>query len=855
MKKIILPALLFFCAHSFAQNQLTLSGKRLNIQWNKSANGWAISKVSILNNNKWRDVQYPSGEYTLLYDEQKPPNQPDTIFKTVSGHAWPDTVYHYQVAGWRQATSPVPLNTAGKAYHFYPLAAKQNGNSITFTSETPVATISTTWVIDGEYSGDIIVHHTMQCKTDGYFSLASPSIITFKENDITWATMPGYFQGKEIAKNFILGYGYGQGIPSLPVIYRERCAGTLSPIISTKQSLSFCVAPQPGLSRDPWEYDKNTHQNWFVGLSHMNRKAQISPTMYYPVLGEPHSKFTAGDSLSYSFRYSFTNKNWHSLLTHIVNDVYGFNKTLALRKNTQSLISRIEHMHDYLRDRKTSLWNVEDYKGLKIGGQSYLGGVIGSNKDAMKNSDYGAMWMLAQITNDRFLKDSVLPYALNFKLAQQADTGFFKGAAIGQYYLAGKKHFTEEWGEFVEPISLTYYIMLDMGNILLFEPDNKMLKEKLRLGAELLLKWQKPDGSWEVAYDKFTHQPLFTDIKDLRPTFYGLVVAYRILKEKKYLDAAIRGANWYLTNGVNKGSFIGVCGDARYAPDFATAQTAQAFLDLQDITKNNKYKDAAIKCARIYLNSVYTQPVANESSKVVNGISRKDWQISQSGVSFEHGGILGSANGGGPILLCSHAGLFVRMFGLTKDSLFLEMARAAAIGRDAFVDSATSVASYYWTAMNKGAGPYPHHAWWQIGWITDYLLSEAQIRSNQKIVFPRGFVTPKVGPHQSYGFKPKKIFEQSTKLINRTELISYNNPNIEYIVAKSIDNNSLFIILMNDTGEPITTDLTINELLLKNEIPFAERSILNITSASKENFNNSKKVSLNGYGLQVFQLK
>ena len=91
-------------------------------------------------------------------------------------------------------------------------------------------------------------------------------------------------------------------------------------------------------------------------------------------------------------------------------------------------------------------------------------------------------------------------------------------------------------------------------------------------------------------------------------------------------------------------------------------------------------------------------------------------------MSFEHGGTFGSANIHGPILLASHAGLFVRMFALTGDSLFINMARAAAWGRDAFVDSATSVASYYWNAMNRGSGPYPHHAWWQVGWLTDYLL-------------------------------------------------------------------------------------------------------------------------------------
>jgi hypothetical protein len=370
-----------------------------------------------------------------------------------------------------------------------------------------------------------------------------------------------------------------------------------------------------------------------------------------------------------------------------------------------------------------------------------------------------------------------------------------------------------------------------------------------------LLKWQKADGSWEVAYDKFTHQPLFTDLKDLRPTFYGLLVAYRILKDRKYLDAAVKGAKWYMANGVEKGSFIGVCGDARYAPDFATAQTAQAFMDLFEITRDNEYKEAAIKAATIYLSSIYTHPVANEKEKSVNGIPRKNWQISQSGVSFEHGGILGSANGAGPILLCSHAGMFVRMFELTKDSLFITMARAAAIGRDAFVDSATSVASYYWSAMNKGAGPYPHHAWWQIGWITDYLLSEAQMRSGDNIVFPRGFVTPKVGPHQSYGFAAGKIYGQPATLISRTGLIASNNPDVEYIVAKSTDNKSLFIIVMNDTGEPTTAAITINEAMVKNEIPFTNKEIINMTAKSKENFSTGRQVSLRPYGLQVFQLQ
>ena len=91
---------------------------------------------------------------------------------------------------------------------------------------------------------------------------------------------------------------------------------------------------------------------------------------------------------------------------------------------------------------------------------------------------------------------------------------------------------------------------------------------------------------------------------------------------------------------------------------------------------------------------------------------------------------------------------------MTGDSLFLDMARAAAVGRDAFVDMKTGVASYYWDTMNAGAGPYPHHAWWQVGWISDYLMAEAELRSSGRIGFPKGFITPKVGPAQDIRFRP-----------------------------------------------------------------------------------------------------
>lgn len=832
---------------------LQISNDQTRVTWKKSDKGWKIDALAILENEKWTSVGVPSGEYTLLYSHDKP-DSTSTIFKTITGVVFPEPSYHYQQKFWAESTMPVSLNTAAEALHFFPADADASGDEISFRNENEAASITSTWQMDEQYPTDVLVTQTLIAKKEGYFSLATPTLATIPKEQMSWVTVPGYFQSNEMQPNFVSAYAYGHGVPELPVLYRERCASTLTSIVDTKDGASLSVIAAPGLGRDPWADDHNTHQDWQLGISHMNRKAALTPTLYYPVLGEPRSKLHAGDTIQYEFRYSVRAGNWYDNLSHAILDVYHFREGLSLRKNRQSLSDRIRKMHHYLTDTKTSMWNIEEYEGMKIGAQSYLGGVVGSQRDAMKNADYGAMWMLATATGDPFLKKQVLPYALNFKLKQQeTDPGFFQGATIGQYYLAKRKKFVEEWGEFIEPVSLTYYTMLDIGNMLLFQPDNKVLRERLRMGADLLLKWQKPDGSWEVAYDRETHEPLFKDIKDLRPTFYGLVVASRLLKDDRYLQGARKGADWLIANGVDKGQFIGVCGDARYAPDFATGQTAQALLDLYDLTTDNKYRDAAVQAARIYTASVYTHPIPSEKIKTVKGVVREDWEITQAGLSFEHGGIMGSAQRNGPIQLASHAGMFVRMFALTKDSLFVDMARAAAIGRDAFVDSATSVESYYWNTMNRGAGPYPHHAWWQIGWITDYLMAEAELRSDGAISFPRGFVAPKVGPHQTYGFQPGRIYDQPANLIIRDGMVNIPEPNIEFITAESPSEKKLFLIVMNDRSVPVSSTIDLDLTKLKPGLKL--KRVLVTASGASVGVNSHWNLSLEPYGQQTFTIE
>ena len=780
----------------------------MRLGWVREEQGWRVDTALVRDGDQWISIGKGSGEHTLLFSPSLPPADGTPADWRGNPAGFPEPSYKHTTLMWRQANSPVSLNVAGTAVHFFPTeAALLPDGSLRLHAQNEYAEIESTWKFSALFPNDIEVVMTLIARRPGYFSLGSPTLAVVPREQLTWAMVPGVFAGQTFEPDLVKAFGYGQGVPNEPVLARERTASSLLALVTQRNGVTTAVIAAPGTAADPWSEDKNTRDVWRLGLSHMNRRGELAPTLWHPVLGQEGSKLGVGDRCTFQFRYTVRKAGWFELLNHAAYDVYRLADSFELKRSPTSLTARLERLHQYLTDPALSKWRVEQLNGAAIGAQSYgsAGGsnVVGSDRDAIKNSDYGAMWMLAAQTGDPRIVEDRLPYARAFKFAQQQTApGFFQGAAVGQYYLYKSHRFIEEWGDYVEPVALTYYTLSDFGNIVLFSPQDEEARNRLRLGAERLLAWQHGDGHWEVAYDRATERPMFTDLNDYRPTFYGLLIAWRIFHDDKYLAAARRGADWLIANAVEPQRYLGVCGDARFAPDFATAQIAQALLDLAEATGDPRYRAAGISAARFYATSVYTHPIPTMALKHVGDLTRADWEISQVGLGFEHGGTLGSANRNGPILLASHAGLFIRVHQLTGDPLLRDLARAAALGREAFADPATGVLSYYWSRMSGGAGPYPHHAWWQIGWIMDYLISEAALRSGNMISFPRGFFTPKVGPHASYGFAPGKVFGAEAALgWGTTECVQ---PEVDSILATEVGGRRRFTILLNDSVREVT---------------------------------------------------
>lgn len=841
------------CGH---EGRVVLEDNFIRLAWQQDSGIWRLNELKMNHHGKQMAWKVGKLGYVVLYEATKPAKK-GSVLLTPHGDTIPFLEEKFSCIrnSYAKSIAPVALNRAGQEVVFNPSEMWKAGDKVCFQAENPFGVLRTEWSADPDYPGDIRVKMVLKAAKEGYFSMMTPSVAVLEEDALKWGVVPGFFQGDAVQPNFPLAYVYGQGLPDWPVLCRESTVTTMTSVMTDSCGITLAVTPRPGYDRNAYEKDTCTHSAlWKTALSHKNRSAQLCPTAWHPVLGESGSLLAKGDSVSFEFNYTFRESGWYGVYQHVVYNIYKFRESLRLKKSSFSLTDRMFAIHDYVTDDELSLWRTEVCKGVKIGAQSYLGGVVESDRDAMKNSDVGAAWMLARMTGDSLLSRDRLPFMRNFKLMQQSGgEGGLAGVAQGQYYLYKKKKFVEEWGDHVEPIGITYYTLIDIGNILLFQPDDDELRACLRKGADRLLALQKENGSFEVAYDKETGEPIYTDLQDLRPTFYGFVVAYDLLKDPKYLEAARRGADWFVDNAVAHGHFLGVCGDARFINDFATGQSAQALLEMYRLTRDEKYKVAAIRTAEMYTCSIYTHACATDEVKMKRGTAWKDWQLSQVGLSFEHGGSAGSAVPSGPILLSSHCGMFVRLFGITGDSLFLDMARAGAIAREAFLNPETKIATYYWSQFDRGPGPFPHHAWWQLGWIADYLMAEAELRSSGKICFPRGFVTPKVGPQQVYGFRPGEIYGVEADMILRKGLVGHENPDIDVLTGLSVDHKSLFVILLNSSAHHQQTVLKIKPEVLGWQQSDALATDMTTGEVAKP-VDGEYRLSLEEWGIKVLKL-
>lgn len=383
-----------------------IGDSRINISWQKSREGWQPRRIELRDEGQTFVWGTPDGGYTVLYTPETPPTEGETVVNRGG-----DTLrfdidrFHCIVPSYRKATSSVPLNRAGEAFRLVPQEMHRNGDTLRFEASGEPGQLTAEWWADTIHPGDLCVRMTFTAARAGYYSLSTPATATLPEKQLAWGCVPGFFQGAAIEPDFHLAYMYGQGLPHLPVICNENTVTTMASLLTDTQGLTLAVIPEPGYDRKPYVGERRTHgECWRTGLSHMTRDGRLCPTAWHPVLGEEGSWLEAGGQTRFAFRYTLRRTDWYEVFKHVVYDIYGLKEELALRRSRISLTDRLEAICRYVCDDSLSLWRTEYCEGIEIGAQAYLGSVVGSEKDAMKNADAGAVWMLAAMTGDSLLR-------------------------------------------------------------------------------------------------------------------------------------------------------------------------------------------------------------------------------------------------------------------------------------------------------------------------------------------------------------------------------------------------------------------------------------------------------------------
>lgn len=333
---------------------------------------------------------------------------------------------------------------------------------------------------------------------------------------------------------------------------------------------------------------------------------------------------------------------------------------------------------------------------------------------------------------------------------------------------------------------------------------------------------------------------------------------YKITGDKKDLEKAEEGAQDYIQKYVKQypTDFASNSGlkdkQAAFHIDFST--NIYDLFEIWEITKKEKYLEAAHVGARHLLLWSRSNPVAPDTTITVNKGSKVDgifpgrregttnhdfvvrnvlsevpeqqieaWRTSLVGLLPEQQATYVY----GPIMLVHHAAWFLRIASLTGDDLLAEAAYNAVLGRYA------NFPGYYFTSLHTNVYQkeyYPmhdyydikynaifyNHVWPHITLLTDFLISDAFYRSNGQIDFPSvyapgyAFLTSKV-----YGAQPGQIYgDKDINLWMPLKALQLGNIAINHIFG--IGKDALYLILMNTSNEEQTSDIVLNQ----DKIPF-----------------------------------
>lgn len=322
------------------------------------------------------------------------------------------------------------------------------------------------------------------------------------------------------------------------------------------------------------------------------------------------------------------------------------------------------------------------------------------------------------------------------------------------------------------------------------------------------------------------------------------LASYRLTRDDQHLAAARRLADEYLTDKVDHAAT-----DHLDPHDFAIYYCADwiGLLELFEETGDERYLDGAYREACRFATQAFVRPVHRGTATVPDRLQYHDrqidlsgwwdaaalydypvseispepadrWVLSLTGMMFE---ALQTYRYSGPTLNPAWAPHLLRLAYHTDDSLLRDIAHNAVIGRY------TNYPGYYlrqhtiaplkpdfpFTGPFDNSTIYYHHAPAQLAMTIDYLLTEHQTRSRDRIRFPAAFEENFVWfRFRTYGHRPGEFYgDTEVWLWMPRDIVALDNHQVSWVSA--VGNQRFYLSLSNASADPQTVRVSFGDAL------------------------------------------
>ena len=195
--------------------------------------------------------------------------------------------------------------------------------------------------------------------------------------------------------------------------------------------------------------------------------------------------------------------------------------------------------------------------------------------------------------------------------------------------------------------------------------------------GDWLVENQNEDGSYYMEYNSCKiidgKHPVGNKNKNLTVCAVKyLVELYLATNEEKYLDAALRAAEWAYENNHKNYAYVACVIDNPQVVDSESGmQALQSFLALYDITKEQKWLDAALQAAKYLETYTYMHEVPVETDQT----AETDWPRDRSIVG-QH--LIAATHSAADLGFAWASFPMFRLYAITGDEHWLKVARIAA---------------------------------------------------------------------------------------------------------------------------------------------------------------------------------